>query len=201
MNSKFMTDGYFQSFFRDISERLRTEELKRKFEETEFTSKVKSQFLANLSHEIRNPLNAIIGLTNTLLKTPLSEEQKKYTSSISLSSENLMSILNDILDLSKIEANKVDINLNDFHFKNFINQIIAIYENKSSEQGLQMVLTISDDIPEYINTDSKKLKQILSNLIGNALKFTNQGVIKIAVDTFKLDTKESLFNFPFLIQE
>jgi len=195
MNSKFMTDGYFQSFFRDISERLRTEELKRKFEETEFTSKVKSQFLANLSHEIRNPLNAIIGLTNTLLKTPLSEEQKKYTSSISLSSENLMSILNDILDLSKIEANKVDINLNDFHFKNFINQIIAIYENKSSEQGLQMVLTISDDIPEYINTDSKKLKQILSNLIGNALKFTNQGVIKIAVDTFKLDTKESLLQF------
>jgi len=195
MNSKYMTDGYFQSFFRDISERIKTEELKRKFKETEFTSKVKSQFLANLSHEIRNPLNAIIGLTNTLSKTALSDEQRKFISSISISSDNLMGILNDILDLSKIEANKIEVNMDDFHFKTFINQIIAIYENKAVEKGLQIIFTISADIPEYINTDSKKIKQILSNLIGNAIKFTNQGIIKITVDTFESNIKETLLKF------
>ncbi len=195
MNSKFMSNGYFQSFFRDISERLRTEELKRKFEETEYQIKVKSQFLANLSHEIRNPLNAIVGLTNTLLKTELSEEQKKFVYSISLSSDNLMGILNDILDLSKIEANKVEINNDDFHFKSFINQIIAIYENRTIEQGLKMHYTISDEIPEYINTDSKKLQQILSNLIGNAIKFTNEGLISIKIDLLKSNTNQIFLQF------
>jgi PAS domain S-box-containing protein len=195
MNTKYMTAGYFQSFIRDISERIRTEELKRKFEETEYLIKVKSQFLANLSHEIRNPLNAIIGLTNTLSKTQLNDEQKKFISSISLSSDNLMSILNDILDLSKIEANKVDIHYEDFHFRNFFNEIISIYESKIIEQGLKIYFTISNDIPIYINTDSKKLKQILINLIGNAIKFTSKGFISIKVEIVKHQSQKQLLQF------
>ncbi len=106
-----------------------------------------------------------------------------------------MGILNDILDLSKIARNKVEINNDDFHFKSFINQIIAIYENRTIEQGLKMHYTISDEIPEYINTDSKKLQQILSNLIGNAIKFTNEGLISIKIDLLKSNTNQIFLQF------
>jgi len=185
INSKFMQEGYIQCFFRDISERIRTEELKRKFEETEYLVKVKSQFLANLSHEIRNPLNAIIGLTNILSKTQLSDIQKKYITSIKFSSENLLGILNDILDLSKIEANKVDVCPESFHFRSFINEIVSIYESRVTEQGLKITYSISNDVPAYVNTDLKKLKQILSNLISNAIKFTSEGEITIRSEIIK----------------
>jgi PAS domain S-box-containing protein len=192
MNSKYMKEDYFQSFFRDISERFKSEALKRKIEETEYLMKVKSEFLANLSHEIRNPLNAIVGLTNALTKTQLQELQKKYISSIRFSSENLMGILNDILDISKIEANKIEVNFEDFHFPTFIKELIIIYESKVIEQGLTISYTISEEIPQNINTDLKKLKQILANLIGNAIKFTSEGSISLKAEVFKSNSRQFL---------
>lgn len=159
----------------DITEAKRSEELKLLVEQTEYMSKVKSQFMANLSHEIRNPLNAIIGLSNTLLKSSLNEEQLQFLDSIKVSSSNLLNILNDVLDYSKVEANKMELFKRPFALYDLVNELKQVYQNRFKEKGLSLTFTVDSQLPLWLNTDDVKLKQILSNLLSNAFKFTETG--------------------------
>ncbi len=185
MNTKKMPENAYytyQAIIRDNTERLKSEELNRKIEKAEYENKVKSKFLANLSHEIRNPLNAIIGINNTLTRTELNSEQQKYAEAIDLSASNLLNILNDILDFSKIEANKSVLNFENFEFREFIKKIVLLNKQKSVEKGVEIKYFISPDLPDCFYSDKNKIHQIITNLLSNALKFTERGKIELFVE-------------------
>jgi len=170
------------SVSRDITEQINTDNLKKEKEAAELANKAKTEFLANMSHEIRNPMNAIFGMTNTLLKTSLDEKQKKYINSIRISSSNLMNLINDILDFSKIESKNIEVFNHDFNLKEIVEELIVMWENNAAEKNIKLNYYIDDKINLNLYGDSFKLKQILTNLISNAIKFTDNGEIKIIVE-------------------
>lgn len=159
----------------------RTAALNNTLEELRNTQKFRDQFLANMSHEIRTPMNAIVGLTNLLVNSNLDEQQQKYLQVIKKSGDNLLVIINDILDLSKIEAGKMELESVPFSLKQTIDNIRTILSIKAIEKGLTLDTTIGDGVPEYVIGDETRLSQILINLIGNAIKFTPQGSVHIQV--------------------
>jgi signal transduction histidine kinase/DNA-binding response OmpR family regulator len=149
--------------------------------EAEEANKAKSIFLATMSHEIRTPMNGVIGTTALLAETPLSEEQRRYTEIIKSSGENLLSVINDILDFSKIESGKMELDAHSFHLRSCIEEIFDLFASKASAIGVDMIYEIEDHIPSYVIGDSTRLRQILINLIGNAIKFTSKGEIYLGV--------------------
>ncbi len=146
------------------------------------TQKFRQQFLANMSHEIRTPMNAIVGLTNLLLKGNLNEQQDKYLNVIKKSGANLLVIINDILDLAKIESGKMELEAEPFTLKASISGIQTILNLKAEEKGIRMIENIAKDVPEWVLGDETRITQVIMNLAGNAIKFTAKGSVTIEVN-------------------
>lgn len=150
---------------------------------SEEATKLKSEFLANMSHEIRTPMNGVIGMTNVLLNTKLTNSQRKYAETVMSSAESLLQIVNDILDVSKIEAGKLEFETLPFNIKTLIENITDIISIKAHEKNLDVMINIAPYIPKNVIGDPSRIKQIFLNLATNALKFTNEGHIIINIDT------------------
>jgi len=157
------------------------EQLVKAILEAQEAKKMQEQFLANMSHEIRTPMNGIKGMTDLLLGTPLSEKQHELAGIIKSSVNNLLVIVNDILDFSKIKAGKLNIEKIDFDVREVINNAAAIFEHRLKKKGILLQTDIDPDIPNQLSGDPHRLYQVLVNLLGNALKFTHQGHIHVAV--------------------
>lgn len=177
---------------RDITQMKATElELKGAWEEAKEANRVKSIFLANISHEIRTPINAILGFSELLEEELKNSDHIKYIESIKSSSKTLMNLINDLLDLSKIEAGKMTIKNEDFDLQILLAEIKNIFSLKLREKGLIFKTELGDSVPKLIRFDEMRLRQIFLNVIGNAIKFTEKGEISITIQGFNQKTVDS----------
>ena len=175
----------FRGFLRDITKRKRDEALKQEKLTAEAASKSKSEFLANMSHEIRTPLNSILGLAELLMSTELSSDQKEDLYVINAAAHALLALINDILDFSKIEAGKLALEHVCFSLRAFLGKSLRIMASKAHEKGIELAFRVAPDVPERIYGDPTRFRQIILNLVGNALKFTDQGEVIVDVQPDK----------------
>ncbi len=168
---------------RDITERKTSEERVRELKEVaENANRSKSDFLAQMSHEIRTPMNAIIGMADLLWETPLSADQRQYVRIFRRAGSNLLNLLNDILDLSKIEAGHIEMEEIDFDLRDIIDKVCELLAVRAHEKGLELACRITPDVPSTLRGDPTRLRQILTNLLGNAIKFTSRGEVVLQVE-------------------
>ncbi len=163
------------------SDITRVERLKKEKETAESASRAKSQFLANMSHEIRTPMNGLLGMIELLLDDELSERQRKFAHTARQSARNLLDLLNDILDFSKIEAGKLELDIVDFDLRELIQEVAELFAEPCHEKNLELLYNLADDVPMALHGDPIRLRQILSNLVSNAIKFTDRGEIEISI--------------------
>lgn len=181
----------FRGGCRDITKRILAIEASHKAKEAaEAANRAKSVFVANMSHEVRTPMNGIIGMTNFLLNTKLTTEQREYAQIVSNSAESLLMVINDILDFSKIEAEKLEFEEIDFNLRLTIEETVQLLAHKAHDKGLELICLIDPDVPSLLQGDPGRLRQVITNLATNAIKFTQNGevVIKVSLNEDDEDT-------------
>ncbi|MDZ7773526.1 MAG: ATP-binding protein [Balneolaceae bacterium] len=163
-------------------QRKSTQALERARDEAEKAARIKSDFLAMMSHEIRTPLNAVIGMSDLIMETELDDEQEEYVRTIKIGGENLLSIINDVLDYSKMESGRMEIEEESFDLSELVQDVFDLFKLEAAEKDLNTAWQIAPDVPSQIVTDKVRLRQVLLNLIGNALKFTEEGEVQLNVE-------------------
>jgi PAS domain S-box-containing protein len=161
------------------------EQLIKSKENAEYSKKVKETFLANMSHELRTPVNGIIGITDLLLRTELNEQQKNMLNLLETSSKSLLGVINDVLDISKIEAGKFNIVRTPNNIRDLIKSAFDLLKFRADESNIEFILEIEDNVPPNLMVDSLRLNQILMNLLSNAIKFTERGYVKLKVSVLQ----------------
>ena len=150
-------------------------------ETAEAASRAKSEFLANMSHEIRTPLNGVMGMTDLALETTLTREQREYLDTVKSSSEALLVVINDILDFSKIEAGRIDLEALEFDLRDCLESALRTISVRADEKGLELLCEVAPEVPEVVKGDAGRLRQVVINLVGNAIKFTEVGEVALRV--------------------
>ncbi|MEE9912701.1 MAG: response regulator [Deltaproteobacteria bacterium] len=186
---------YYEGLMRDITERKRLDEMHIAKEAAEKTAQSKNEFLANISHEVRTPLNAIIGFSNLALQNELSPKLRNYLNTISGSARNLLHLINDILDFSKIESEHMETEKVDFQLDAVIRNTSDITSLKAQEKGIAFQVLVGPDVPNDLVGDPLRLSQVLINLAGNAVKFTSTGHVIIRIDPIDLTPQTCLLKF------
>jgi signal transduction histidine kinase/CheY-like chemotaxis protein len=178
-----LAEAKLQDLNQTLEQRVteRTAELNTSYELLKIANKAKSEFLTNMSHEIRTPLNGIVGMTDLMLGTPLNGEQKDFLETIHANGENLLTIVNDVLDFSKIEFGKLELDPHDFNLSNLVNEIAGMFRFRAIQKNLTFVSSIEQGLPAEYRGDAARVRQVLINLVSNAIKFTEKGEVGIEV--------------------
>lgn len=182
MRRRYLPDGGFVTLYSDITDRKRAEtEMRRSRELAEAASAAKSAFVAVVSHEIRTPMNAVLGTLGLLADTPLDTEQRTYVDTARNAADALLAIINDILDLSKIEAGKLELEPGDFALQPLVSGVIDLFRASAKERGIALSWGVAQDLPPLLHSDPGRLRQVLLNLLSNAVKFSQHGDVVLTV--------------------